>query len=239
MASDGAGIKVLVPALETAHNGYIELYRRDDVAVLQYEPDKAARTCSPSFGSSRNLTCGRRACFNALYESGCGFDRAGCSAHARRKFRDARRCAAHACGRGRRVRRRDVWAPGRPPRNQTRGRCAPCAPDNEHSTDRRRILSWMNAVAPSTAAFRPARPIPATARAGFWHPHRGMETITYVLRGSVEHADNLGNKGVSFPGDVQWITAGSGIIHQDAAWATRAARCTASGSGPAYTPQTR
>jgi redox-sensitive bicupin YhaK (pirin superfamily) len=53
-------------------------------------------------------------------------------------------------------------------------------------------------------------------RAGFpWHPHRGMETITYVLRGRVEHQDNLGNRGVIGPGDVQWMTAGSGIIHQE------------------------
>jgi len=48
-----------------------------------------------------------------------------------------------------------------------------------------------------------------------WHPHRGMETITYVLRGEVEHADSLGNQGVIAPGDVQWMTAGSGIIHQE------------------------
>jgi quercetin 2,3-dioxygenase len=48
-----------------------------------------------------------------------------------------------------------------------------------------------------------------------WHPHRGMETITYVLRGEVEHRDSLGNRGVISPGDVQWMTAGSGIIHQE------------------------
>ena len=48
-----------------------------------------------------------------------------------------------------------------------------------------------------------------------WHPHRGIETITYVLRGTVEHGDNLGNKGVIGPGDAQWMTAGSGIIHQE------------------------
>ncbi|HXX49105.1 MAG TPA: pirin family protein [Myxococcota bacterium] len=52
--------------------------------------------------------------------------------------------------------------------------------------------------------------------AGFpWHPHRGMETVTYVLAGSVEHGDSLGNRGVIGPGDVQWMTAGSGIIHQE------------------------
>jgi quercetin 2,3-dioxygenase len=48
-----------------------------------------------------------------------------------------------------------------------------------------------------------------------WHPHRGIETITYVLRGDIEHKDNLGNSGVISSGDVQWMTAGSGIIHQE------------------------
>jgi hypothetical protein len=48
-----------------------------------------------------------------------------------------------------------------------------------------------------------------------WHPHRGIETITYVLRGDVEHGDSMGNRGVISSGDVQWMTAGSGIIHQE------------------------
>lgn len=48
-----------------------------------------------------------------------------------------------------------------------------------------------------------------------WHPHRGIETITYVLAGTVEHGDSLGNRGAIAPGDVQWMTAGSGIIHQE------------------------
>jgi len=48
-----------------------------------------------------------------------------------------------------------------------------------------------------------------------WHPHRGIETITYVLHGKVAHGDSLGNEGVIGPGDVQWMTAGSGIIHQE------------------------
>jgi redox-sensitive bicupin YhaK (pirin superfamily) len=48
-----------------------------------------------------------------------------------------------------------------------------------------------------------------------WHPHRGIETITYVLQGSVEHGDSMGNKGMIASGDVQWMTAGSGIIHQE------------------------
>ncbi|HTV58201.1 MAG TPA: pirin family protein [Verrucomicrobiae bacterium] len=57
---------------------------------------------------------------------------------------------------------------------------------------------------------------PADYIAGFpWHPHRGIETITYVLAGSVEHGDSLGNKGKMTPGDVQWMTAGSGILHQE------------------------
>jgi redox-sensitive bicupin YhaK (pirin superfamily) len=52
--------------------------------------------------------------------------------------------------------------------------------------------------------------------AGFpWHPHRGIETITYVLAGTVEHGDSIGNRGVISSGDIQWMTAGSGIIHQE------------------------
>jgi len=52
--------------------------------------------------------------------------------------------------------------------------------------------------------------------AGFpWHPHRGIETITYVLAGAVEHGDSLGNRGSLGAGDVQWMTAGSGILHQE------------------------
>jgi redox-sensitive bicupin YhaK (pirin superfamily) len=57
---------------------------------------------------------------------------------------------------------------------------------------------------------------PEDYRAGFpWHPHRGIETITYVLAGDVEHGDSMGNKGVISAGDVQWMTAGSGIVHQE------------------------
>ena len=52
--------------------------------------------------------------------------------------------------------------------------------------------------------------------AGFpWHPHRGIETITYVLAGEVDHGDSLGNRGKLGSGDVQWMTAGSGILHQE------------------------
>jgi len=48
-----------------------------------------------------------------------------------------------------------------------------------------------------------------------WHPHRGIETITYMLRGTAEHGDSMGGSGVIGPGDVQWMTAGSGVIHQE------------------------
>ncbi len=48
-----------------------------------------------------------------------------------------------------------------------------------------------------------------------WHPHRGIETITYVLKGDVEHGDSMGNQGIITSGDMQWMTAGSGIIHQE------------------------
>jgi len=58
--------------------------------------------------------------------------------------------------------------------------------------------------------------VPADYLAGFpWHPHRGIETITYVLAGTVEHGDSMGNKGAIAAGDVQWMTAGSGIVHQE------------------------
>jgi quercetin 2,3-dioxygenase len=57
---------------------------------------------------------------------------------------------------------------------------------------------------------------PDEYRAGFpWHPHRGIETITYVLAGNVEHGDSLGNRGNLAAGDVQWMTAGRGILHQE------------------------
>ena len=58
--------------------------------------------------------------------------------------------------------------------------------------------------------------VPEDYLKGFpWHPHRGIETITYVLAGTVEHGDSMGNRGVISSGDVQWMTAGRGIIHQE------------------------
>jgi len=57
---------------------------------------------------------------------------------------------------------------------------------------------------------------PADYMAGFpWHPHRGIETVTYMISGEVEHGDSMGNKGVILSGEVQWMTAGSGIVHQE------------------------
>ncbi len=62
--------------------------------------------------------------------------------------------------------------------------------------------------------FRSENPVDFVA--GFpWHPHRGIETVTYMLDGKVEHGDSIGNQGVIGPGDVQWMSAGSGIIHQE------------------------
>jgi quercetin 2,3-dioxygenase len=74
-----------------------------------------------------------------------------------------------------------------------------------------------------TTEFDPFLPLddfrndrPEEYRAGFpWHPHRGIETITYVLAGNVEHGDSLGNRGNLGAGDVQWMTAGRGILHQE------------------------
>src|SRR6201982_2570143 len=58
--------------------------------------------------------------------------------------------------------------------------------------------------------------VPEDYLAGFpWHPHRGIETITYVLAGTVDHGDSMGNRGAIAAGDVQWMTAGRGIIHQE------------------------
>jgi redox-sensitive bicupin YhaK (pirin superfamily) len=58
--------------------------------------------------------------------------------------------------------------------------------------------------------------VPDDYLAGFpWHPHRGIETITYVLAGTVEHGDSMGNRGAIGPGDLQWMTAGRGIVHQE------------------------
>jgi hypothetical protein len=68
--------------------------------------------------------------------------------------------------------------------------------------------------------------------AGFpWHPHRGIETITYVLAGNVAHGDSLGNTGSLGAGDVQWMTAGRGISTRKCRRAMRTGACTVSSSG--------
>lgn len=57
---------------------------------------------------------------------------------------------------------------------------------------------------------------PADYRLGFpWHPHRGIETVTYILDGEVRHRDSIGNAGIIHPGEVQWMTAGSGVLHEE------------------------
>ncbi len=61
----------------------------------------------------------------------------------------------------------------------------------------------------------PADYAPGQAVGAPWHPHRGFETITYMLAGEMEHEDSVGSKGVITPGDVQWMTAGKGIIHSE------------------------
>jgi quercetin 2,3-dioxygenase len=73
---------------------------------------------------------------------------------------------------------------------------------------------------------------PDDYRAGFpWHPHRGIETITYVLRGTVDHGDSLGNRGTLGAGDVQWMTAGRGIFIRKCRKAIPRDKCMASSFG--------
>jgi len=89
MATDGTGLKVLVPQLPAAHNGYVEIYRNHEIAVFQYEADKSsdavAAKLQPFHGT---LTADAEHRFNAVFESGQVVE-AGCNAHGRRKFRDA------------------------------------------------------------------------------------------------------------------------------------------------------
>lgn len=89
MATDGTGLKVLVPKLEAAHNGYLELYRNRDVAVFQYEPDKSGDIVAAKLKPFRGtLTADAEHRFNAVFASGRVVE-AGCNAHGRRKYRDA------------------------------------------------------------------------------------------------------------------------------------------------------
>lgn len=61
----------------------------------------------------------------------------------------------------------------------------------------------------------PADNAPGEAKGAPDHPHRGFETVTYLLDGEIEHADSVGNRGVIHPGEVQWMTAGAGIVHSE------------------------
>jgi len=89
MATDGTGLKVLIPKLPAAHNGYVELYRNREVAVFQYEADKTGDTVANKLKPFRGtLTADAEHRFNSVYESGHVIE-AGCNAHGRRKFRDA------------------------------------------------------------------------------------------------------------------------------------------------------
>lgn len=89
MATDGTGLKVLVPKLPAAHNGYIELYRNDEVAVFQYEADKAGDTVAQKLAPFRGtLTADAEHRFNDVFAAG-RVREAGCNAHGRRRFRDA------------------------------------------------------------------------------------------------------------------------------------------------------
>ena len=89
MATDGTGLKVLVPKLSAAHNGYIELYRNRELAVFQYEADKSSDSVVSKLAPFRGkLTADAEHRFNAIYASGHVVE-TGCNAHGRRKFRDA------------------------------------------------------------------------------------------------------------------------------------------------------
>lgn len=89
MATDGTGLKVLVPKLPAAHNGYIELYRNNDLAVFQYEPTKDGDDVKNKLAPFRGtLTADAEHRFNPVYASGHVIE-SGCNAHGRRKFRDA------------------------------------------------------------------------------------------------------------------------------------------------------
>jgi transposase len=89
MATDGTGLKVIVPKLPAAHNGYLELYRNDELAVFQYEPDKSGDVVAAKLRPFRGtLTADAEHRFNDVFSSGSVLE-AGCNAHGRRKFRDA------------------------------------------------------------------------------------------------------------------------------------------------------
>jgi transposase len=90
MATDATGLKVLVPQMKSAHNGYLEVYRRDDLVVMQYEPSKDAATVTAKLGAFEGtLVVDAEHRYNQLFTSNKGIIESGCNAHGRRKFRDA------------------------------------------------------------------------------------------------------------------------------------------------------
>ena len=106
----------------------------------------------------------------------------------------------------------------------------------------RRAFGFGNTKAsiPVSCSTISATTLPEDYLAGFpWHPHRGIETITYVLAGTVEHGDSMGNRGAIAAGDVQWMTAGSGIIHQEMPKGDPPDACTDSSCGPTFPPRSR
>jgi len=167
MATDGTGLKVLIPELETAHNGYIELYRRDDLAVFQYEPDKAAENLLAKLRPfTGTMVADAEHRFNALYETGRVVE-AGCNAHLRRKFRDAEGAqptlaveggAFIGAMYGQEERARTLDLTGDALRAHRQQFIRPIADD---------FLAWMNAVEPT---LLPSDPLAAAIR--YYKNHR-------------------------------------------------------------------
>ena len=94
------------------------------------------------------------------------------------------------------------------PNRRSKERACTCAARSGSATPPISTRSCCSTISATT--------FPADYLAGFpWHPHRGIETITYVLAGDVDHGDSMGNRGTIAAGDVQWMTAGKGIIHQE------------------------
>ena len=174
MASDGTGLKVLVPKLPAAHNGYLELYRNGEVAVFQYEPDKAADAVVAKLQPFRGtLTADAEHRFNAVYATGRVIE-AGCNAHGRRKFRDAEATRPDLAAEGGAfiaamyVAEQEAQArglAGAKLRAHRRRHIAPVV---------KRFRRWLDAVAPTLvrAARRRGRLLPAPRRRAVPFPRR-------------------------------------------------------------------
>jgi transposase len=161
MATDGTGLKVLIPELETAHNGYIELYRREELAVFQYEPDKASESLLAKLRPfTGTLLADAEHRFNGVYETGRVLE-AGCNAHAARKFRDAESTQPKLAAEGgafigamygAEERARKLGLTGDALRQYREQHIRPIADD---------FLVWMNAVEPT---LLPSEPLAAAIR---------------------------------------------------------------------------